>query len=404
MNLVKTMRERVPVFHAILMIAGTAIGAGMIALPIVTANDGVFGSVFVYGLCWFFSLLTGFLLVQVQQWLPKPANFMTMSRQFLGIPGYMLTGFLYIFLFYSLAVAYITGTASIVNTWLPLQLPLWVSPLVLCLIVGNVVYFGMRGASKINFYLMLGLVACYFGFLWYGSENFNIKLLEGGSVKNLLYGLPIIYTAFGYQSVIPTICTYLHGDMKKIRYAIVVGVTLPFLAYVCWDVLIKGIIPSEGSNSLQEAKEMGLSVIEPLSASLKGSPIAVLGNCFAFFALATSFLGVTVGLCDFLLDALCWPINRLNRFKAVLLVFIPPLMISLVNPHSFLLALGLAGGFGCAIILGLMPVLMILRGKYVLQYPCSSHGLYHWTSLMGILLFAVFVVGLEFWDVISKLL
>ena len=47
-----------------------------------------------------------------------------------------------------------------------------------------------------------------------------------------------------------------------------------------------------------------------------------------------------------------------------LLVFLFPLIISVSYPHIFLIALDFAGGFGSALLLGLLPIVMAWVGRY----------------------------------------
>ena len=48
-----------------------------------------------------------------------------------------------------------------------------------------------------------------------------------------------------------------------------------------------------------------------------------------------------------------------------LLTFVPPLIITLIDPRAFLNALEYAGSIRCCDIMGLLPVLMVWRGRYV---------------------------------------
>ncbi|MES2272690.1 MAG: aromatic amino acid transport family protein, partial [Chlamydiota bacterium] len=54
-----------PVFGGTLLVAGTSIGAGMLALPVVTASGGFLPALFVYFLCWLFMTCTGLLLLEI---------------------------------------------------------------------------------------------------------------------------------------------------------------------------------------------------------------------------------------------------------------------------------------------------------------------------------------------------
>ena len=73
----------------------------------------------------------------------------------------------------------------------------------------------------------------------------------------------------------------------------------PLLVYIVWQALVLGIIPLNGVGGLKEAFIEGSSVIRPLQKVLENSWLSKMSSFFAFFALVTSFLGVTLGLFDF---------------------------------------------------------------------------------------------------------
>ncbi len=64
---------------------------------------------------------------------------------------------------------------------------------------------------------------------------------------------------------------------------------------------------------------------------------------FSNFAVASSFLGVTLGLFDYLADLFGFDDSAMGRFKTALLTFIPPMIGGLVKPDGFLYAIGYAG-------------------------------------------------------------
>ena len=69
------------VFGGSLLIAGTMVGVGMLALPVATGEGGFFPAVAIYLLCWLFMLCTGLLLLEVCSWMPKEANLITMAER-----------------------------------------------------------------------------------------------------------------------------------------------------------------------------------------------------------------------------------------------------------------------------------------------------------------------------------
>ncbi|WP_438884798.1 aromatic amino acid transport family protein, partial [Bacillus cereus group sp. Bce018] len=63
---------------------------------------------------------------------------------------------------------------------------------------------------------------------------------------------------------------------------------------------------------------------------------------FADLALLTSFLGVSLGLFEFMGDTLRKKGAGVNRFVASVATFTPPLLFALFYPQGFIMALGYA--------------------------------------------------------------
>ena len=88
-----------------LLVGGTAIGAGMLALPVVTGMGGFFPAIVIFIICWLFSACTGLLLLEVCLWMPNDANIISMAHHLLGPIGKISAWILYLFLFYCLTIA-----------------------------------------------------------------------------------------------------------------------------------------------------------------------------------------------------------------------------------------------------------------------------------------------------------
>ncbi|PIS01967.1 MAG: tyrosine transporter [Chlamydiae bacterium CG10_big_fil_rev_8_21_14_0_10_42_34] len=348
-----------------LLVAGTSIGAGMLALPVVTAAGGFIPAFFVYLLCWLFMTCTGLLFLELCLKLPPDANIITMASTYLGRFGKVFAWALYLFLFYSLSVAYISGGGGLLQDFLGIDLVYcqWIFVLVL----GSCVYVGARMVDRLNLALMAGLILTYLAFVIFGLPQVEFSRLEPANWDLALFALPVIFTAFSYQGIIPSLTTYFKRDAKRVRIAIIAGTSVAFFIYLLWEFLILGIIPVEG---LLQAKELGQTAVAPLKDHVSASSITTIGQAFAFFAISTSFLGVTLGLFDFLADGLSMPKKGGRKVLLALFTFIPPLMISLVNPSVFIVALVFAGGIGCALLLGLLPALM----AWVSRYRNEGHG------------------------------
>jgi tyrosine-specific transport protein len=103
------------IFGGTLLLTGSCIGAGMLGLPIMSGLSGFYPSLIAFFGAWAFMTLTGLLLVEANSAFSKKVNLLTMVEKTLGKKGRLLCWVLYLFLFYSLLLAYIAGIGSLVG-------------------------------------------------------------------------------------------------------------------------------------------------------------------------------------------------------------------------------------------------------------------------------------------------
>ncbi|MCB1109582.1 MAG: tyrosine transporter, partial [Chlamydiia bacterium] len=347
-----------------LLVAGTAIGAGMLALPVVTGMGGFLPATVIFLICWIFSACTGLLLLEICLWMPNDANLISMAHHLLGPIGKGVAWILYIFLFYCLTIAYVDGGGGFVVALFGGKIPHLLGLIIFSAVFGFCVYLGTAVVDRINFILMIGLGLSFFVFVVLGFTEVKFEYLTRVKWAPAFLALPVMFTSFSYQGIVPSLTTYLERHPKMVRFAILVGTSLPFIGYILWEYLILGIVPALGPDGLQQAEALGQTAVGPLRKIFPDSPIYLTGQFFSAFALTTSFLGVTLGLLDFLSDGL--RIAKVGWKKVLLcaIIYIPPIIIVTVNPGIFLKALGYAGGIGCALLLGLLPILMVWVGRY----------------------------------------
>lgn len=387
----------------ILLIAGTSIGGGMLALPVLTSLGGFIPSLFIYLLCWAFMASTGLLFLEVSAWMKGESNIISMAQRTLGTPGKIFAWVLYLFLFYCLTLAYVVGCGNLLSEFFGGALPDQWGSLIFVLLFSPCIYAGAKVVGRLNALMMVGLGVAYLIFVILGYSYVKTDLLLQRNWGLSLVALPIAFTAFAYQGIIPTLVTYLAFDIKKARMAIIAGSLIPLAAYIIWQGLILGIVPTYEPGGLADALQNGDNAVHPLKNFLQSPWVYLVGQFFAFFALVTSFFGVTLGLLDFLADGLKVEKNALNKLWLCLIIFIPPLAISVTHPHVFLIALDYAGGFGCALLLGLLPILMVWSGRYRQNfsspYPLPGGKF----TLILLVLFVLFELWIQTTIVIEKL-
>lgn len=375
------------VFGGSLIVAGTTIGAGMLAMPLVTAAGGFLPAAFIYLVCWALMIVAGLIMLEVHMWTGERSNIVTMSEKFLGPIGKWIASLLYIFLFYTLCVAYNAGGGGLIADFFSLP-PLMGS----VLFAGALFIFlsiGVRSVDWLNRWLMLLLFVSYGIFVAFGIAHIDGGRLVEGDVSRAYLALPVIFTTFSFQGTVPSLADYLGGDVTKTRRAIVWGTTLALIIYLIWQILVLGIAPKEGPGGLFEALRAGKTAVFSLEHALGRGSLALIAALFAFSAMATSFLGVNLGLIDFIADG----IHQKSRPLALFLAFAPPLILTALFPGLFVSALSVAGGFGCVLLLGLLPLAMLVSGLRQGQKLRESFLKNPWLlSGMGVILFAILLI------------
>ncbi len=384
-------------FSGILLVMGTCIGAGMLALPVVTGIAGFLPAIAVNLCCCLFMMATGLLLLEVILWMPDGANVLSLAGHFLGKWGKLIGGLSFLFLYYCLQVSYCAGGApafaKLINQLFGWQVTGEASFLLFAVFFGVLVFLGARSVNKINWLLMVGLFISFCMLIGIGSTEVQAGLLERADWRISLAATPVLFGAYGYHNLLPTLSTYLKRHLTMLRLAIVVGTLLPFLIYSIWQWMIIGTLTLA---QIQAADMRGEPITQTLQTIVGHPWLSLSGEFFGFFALVTSFLGVSLSMVDFLGDGL--NIKRREgwlRLGLCLAVFMPPALFAASYPDIFIEAMGLAGGYGEAILNGLLPISMVWAGRYWLGLE-SEYSLFGGRPmLIVLLLITLFIMGIE---------
>ena len=360
----------------ILLIVGTAIGGGMLALPLASAEAGFFSSSLLLFGCWLAMTLSALLVLEVNLWFPSNSNLISMAKATLGRTGVAVAWTSYLLLLYSLLSAYIAGGSDFFHNLISLigiNIPKQLSALLFALLFGSVVYQGIRSVDYVNRGLMITKFGALIALIILILPSTTLEKLTAGNLKYLTTGLAVTITSFGFATIVPSLRSYFHDDVTKLRRAILIGSLIPLIFYILWDMAIMGVIPLTGPNSLTEmlhSQSANSEFVNTLSNLLQRETITVLARIFTSICLATSFLGVALCLSDFLADGL--NINKTGKGKLMInsLTLIPPVLIVLFYPGAFIKGLSYAG-ICCIVLLLFMPASMAWSGRY---HKKIAHG------------------------------
>lgn len=385
-------------FGGILLVAGTAIGAGMLALPLLTASAGFFPSILLFTLIWLGTIFTALLVMEINLWFDHEVNLISMARYTLGRYGATFTWILFLLLLYSLTAAYLAGSGLIMSKateqLFGIKLASYLEPIPLVVIFSLFVYFGTKPVDYLNRIFMIGLVVGYIGLITLSLKDVHIDQLFEVNPSFLWGAVPVIVTSFGFHIIIPVLTDYLKRDVKQIKRAIVIGSALPLVVYIIWELVVLGIVPLEGKYGLIETLQRGSMATESLATLLKNPWITTFAESFSIFALLTSFLGVSLSLSSFLKDGFNLSETSKGKFYVVLLTFVPPLIFVFLYPRGFILALQYAGMI-VAILSGILPALMAWKGRSMEKKQVVYQAKGGHLSLLAVIFFSLIVICLE---------
>lgn len=384
---------------AIFLVAGTCIGGGMLALPVATGISGFVPSTLMMALCWLAMTGSALLLLEVNLWMKEGAHVISMASTILGPIGKIVSWCVFLFISYASLVAYTAAGGSLlanaVQGFSEFTLSKELSCLIFILLFGGVVYLGSEIVGRVNAILFIAMIVAYLGLVGSGISKVRTELLVHQKWATSLLAIPLLLTTFSFQTMLPSLTPYLKRHAKSLRWAIIGGTTLTFIVYLLWQIMVLGIVPVSGPNSLITALEVGEPITQFLREHVGNAWISMLAEYFAFFALVTSFLGIGLGLFDFLSDGLKIKKTGFGHLILGILVIVPTFFFAAYFERIFLLALDTSGGFGDSILNGIMPVLMVWIGRYYLHFPNENRTPGGKPLLILILLFFVASLLLE---------
>ncbi|HXF29217.1 MAG TPA: aromatic amino acid transport family protein, partial [Chlamydiales bacterium] len=213
--------------NAIFLVAGCCIGAGMLALPVATAQAGFWPSLAMMALAWAAMTFTALCFIEAGFWMKKDdAHVISMSQSLLGKPGKIISWCLYLFICYASLVSYTAGCGHLVAKVLDSSKT--VSCLLFAAIFGPLLatkHTTLGRANSIMFFLM---ALAYIGVISFGFGSIDTTLLDRHNWHMAPMGLPLLLTAFSFQTMVPSLHPYLNHHGPSLRIAVVAGTSIAF--------------------------------------------------------------------------------------------------------------------------------------------------------------------------------
>lgn len=377
-QLTGTDNARPGILGGAMIIAGTSVGAGMFALPVYSAGMWFGWSLIMMAVAWYCAYSSGMFLAEASLNYPSGASYATIAEDTLGRPGKLLATACVAFVCFIITYAYVSGGSSMVSelahSSLGLSLSGSASSVIFGLLLACIVLMGSRTVDRVSTIMLGGMVLTFFSSTGIMAGNASAELLFpatdlGETSPYVWMSIPVLVTSFGFHGTVPSLIKHYSRDFSRVRHALLAGTGLTLVIYVFWQLAIMGNIPrqqftqiiADGGNVATLIGAVGQSV------DVSGAHSALM--LFGKLALASSFIGVTLGLLDLVKDVLKLDDSVRSTAIAGAITFVPPIALGAIAPHGFITAIGYAA-LAASVFVLILPALMLM----VLRRRGVDHG------------------------------
>ncbi|MCW8335741.1 amino acid permease [Vibrio paucivorans] len=322
-----------------LIIAGTALGAGMLAIPMVLAQFGLFYGTLLMVLIWFGTTHSALLLLEATIKSEGGLGLNSIASKTLGKGGQLITNGLLYALLICLLMAYILGAADLLvkaMASIGVELSFVKAQVVFTLLAGAIVACGTGVIDKLNrllFFVMIASLLLTLTVLLPTFSAENLGQVTNHSHVELITTSAVLFTSFGFMVVIPSLVSYnQEATDKQLRNMVIVGSLIPLFCYLCWLFAVVGNLPAEQLKQFSSVSQLmeGFEHDKPW--------IGAVLSLFTGLALLTSFFGVAMSLFHQNRDTF-----KQNKIITYVLTFVLPLIGAIVAADQFLSVLSYAG-------------------------------------------------------------
>lgn len=350
---------------------------------------------------------TALIYLECSTWMKDEAHLISMASKLLGPLGKKVCWVIFVLICYASLVAYLSGGGRMVHeaisSFTSLQLSSSAAYFIYASVFGALLLCRTHTVGTVNTILFV-LMVLLFVMMIQGAWKVDSSLLlrQSWDLKGLVALIPMMLCTFSIPGVVPVLSSYHKGDVSKIRYSIIGGTALTMLIYAIWLCAVLGNVPWEGENGLAAAFASDKHACDSLVHYLESPSIHALSQGFAFLALSTSFVGISLALAHFLSEGLQIKMTKFSgKLAVILIVLIPTIAIKFQFEKVFFNALDMSGGIGDGVVSGLIPALMLWQGRYVKGLSGNYRFYGNKFVLVSIMCFSVAVICYEVLKLIS---
>jgi len=326
---------------AIATLVGTVIGAGILGIPYVVAKSGLLIGIIHIILIGLAVILMNLYVGEIALRTKGTHQLVGYAEKYTGKWGKWVMATSIFFGIYGALIAYLIGEGQSLNTLFGINQ--FAGMFVFFILMAYLIWRGLNIIEGAEIYLSAILGFLILALFFFAIIKINPLNLTPLNFSNVLLPYGVVFFALLGMAAIPELKEELIKDKKQLKKAIIIGMLIPIVVYILFSIAIIGITGFQTT----ELATIGLG-------ALLGNHILILGNLFAIFSMATSFL--TLGL------ALKWTFQydyKYNKYLAWALTCLLPLSVALSNLTGFIQVIGISGSIAGG--LGGLAIIFIHR-------------------------------------------
>lgn len=331
--------------NAIFLISGTAIGAGLIALPLTSVNLGTNILVAIIFFMVFVAYKTSMMTVDLNAANGKSASIVDLSRSISGEKAFIISMISFYTLSFSLLSVYFSGIANTLSSFFDFN------DNFIIIICGFLLFFILNlkysAFSKLNSILVVSLLVIILSaIIQIHTKETSIMtsvyvVPQSISASEIIAFLPIIFTSFGVQNICSHIFESLNKDRGKIKIAFLIGILIPAVVYIIWNSCVFENILAGDVQFFQKLQNHQISVGELIQFLCKSSEnmyMEIFFKILSLFAIITSAVGIGLGLKKSIEESV-----TSSKYMASAVVCGIPVALCMAVPNAFINILSFGG-------------------------------------------------------------
>ena len=371
--------ERASDFEAIMLVVGTTVGGGFLAMPYFAAPAGFVPAVLISCGAWAVLAASGLLVSEtlMHTWARsngRAVSLLSVTTDYLGKSWGSVVAVSFFVMMNCTLVSQLAKCGSLASFFSGGAVSHVFGAAVTAAVVGYVSF--SNKAAKVNAYATVGIFISFAAICVFGVTNLMPSKLTFMNFAAAMPALPGLVQMYTYGECLPTLVDMLRGDRERIRRVILLGTSVPLAMYTCW--LVVSLAQSDawaGSADLAQSMLEGGGVLGGATASV------------AIAASVSTLIGGYLALSRFCADAL--KKKTVSHSKSVIaLTLLPSLLFAFKGPEVYFSALKFSGAVVVIILWGILPPLLAksLWKREGAFTEIRKFFVYVWTTLASVAL------------------